>query len=337
MAKKKGTSKPKSSSSGGTSANSANSYYKVLKDIQKMTNDTQVQLQKMTDATNAKQMEYNTKEAAAARAWQKEMSSTAHQMEVEDLKKAGLNPVLSTGGSGAQSYTTSSASTQNESGANALASLQSSQLGAIGNMESSRMSSQSNLKAAKYAADANLRAARYSAHAQMQAAKYNAEAAKYAANVGYQGTVYKSDKAYKGVQTRAKVDRWISQNKQAGSFVGIMDKYLTKIFNSAVKTGAKAFSRNMHNSFKSIKTNPNKFFTTTGAITQNNFKLNKQGQNYVNSLLRVNHIPVTTANRRMAVRAFVFNHQQSYNSFMTLYIRNHYKHGSKSTPRRGHL
>ena len=45
--------------------------------------------------------EYNSKEAATNRDWQEMMSNSAHQREVEDLKKAGLNPVLSAGGQGA--------------------------------------------------------------------------------------------------------------------------------------------------------------------------------------------------------------------------------------------
>lgn len=40
-------------------------------------------------------------EASKNRDWQTYMSSTSHQREVKDLKKAGLNPILSAGGSGA--------------------------------------------------------------------------------------------------------------------------------------------------------------------------------------------------------------------------------------------
>lgn len=35
------------------------------------------------------------------RIWEQDMANSAHQREVEDLRKAGLNPILSAGGSGA--------------------------------------------------------------------------------------------------------------------------------------------------------------------------------------------------------------------------------------------
>lgn len=57
----------------------------------------------ITGASNsAKQSaKYSTGLQAQNNAFQKEIAQNAHQWEVEDLKKAGLNPVLSTGGTGA--------------------------------------------------------------------------------------------------------------------------------------------------------------------------------------------------------------------------------------------
>ena len=105
---------------------------------------------------------FNASEAQKNRDFQKSMSDTAHQREVNDLVKAGLNPVLSAGGQGS--------STPSGDSADADTNI----TGALASMLKSQMDNNAALQRVQLENDAALQRAQIQASAAVSAAQIQA-------------------------------------------------------------------------------------------------------------------------------------------------------------------
>lgn len=122
--------------------------------------------------------QFNAAQAQLTRDWQQAMSSTAHQREVADLKKAGINPILSaySSGSSTPSGATASADTSITSMfgslANSALSAVTSLASTLATNETSRANAITSAAANKYASDQSYKASVYGSKLSYKAAKY---------------------------------------------------------------------------------------------------------------------------------------------------------------------
>lgn len=190
------------------SMSSSDNFYQLLGNIQDSNNSlASASADKANAFTWNSQMEaqrFNATEAQKNRDFQLSQRNTAHQAEVQDLIRAGLNPVLSAN-NGASVTSGATASIGSSSGQKADLDMQKASLysqwlmNKMNNaqaMKINKMNNKNALKLARIGAAASMYGADASASASRFGALQAAGASMYGSQLGYQSSIYGIDKQF---------------------------------------------------------------------------------------------------------------------------------------------